>query len=42
VRATYLALAAAEPDRYRILDGSGSVDQTDQAIRELVAPLLDR
>jgi dTMP kinase len=42
VRETYLALAAAEPDRYRILDGSGSVDDTDRAIRELVAPLLDR
>ncbi len=42
VRQTYLDLAAAEPDRYRILDGSGSVDQTDAAIRAVVAPLLDR
>ena len=41
VRMTYLDLATAEPDRYRILDGSGSVDQTDAAIREVVAPLLD-
>ena len=42
VRQTYLDLAAAEPDRYRILDGSGSVDETDQAIRDVVAPLLNR
>jgi dTMP kinase len=42
VRRTYLDLAAAEPDRYRVLDASGSVDDTDAAIRELVAPLLHR
>lgn len=42
VRRTYLALAAAEPDRYRVLDASGSVEATDAAIRELVTPLLDR
>jgi thymidylate kinase len=40
VRQTYLELAAAEPDRYRILDGSGSVEDTDQGIRDLVLPLL--
>lgn len=42
VRRAYLDLAAAEPDRYRILDASGSVDDMDAAIREVVAPLLDR
>ncbi|HEV7200886.1 MAG TPA: dTMP kinase, partial [Candidatus Limnocylindria bacterium] len=42
VRETYLQLAAAEPDRFRVLDGSGSVDETDLAIRAVVAPLLDR
>jgi dTMP kinase len=42
VRRTYLDLAAAEPERYRVLDASGSVDDTDTAIRELVAPLLHR
>jgi dTMP kinase len=42
VRRTYLDLAAAEPDRYRVLDASGSVDDTDAAIRELVTPLLHR
>jgi dTMP kinase len=40
VRGTYLELAAAEPDRYRVLDASGSVEDTDLAIRELVQPLL--
>jgi dTMP kinase len=42
VRRTYLDLAAAEPNRYRVLDASGSVDDTDAAIRELVTPLLHR
>jgi dTMP kinase len=40
VRAAYLALAAAEPGRYRVVDGSGSVDQTDARIRELVGELI--
>ena len=40
VRAAYLALAAAEPGRYRVVDGSGSVDETDAHIRELVGELI--
>ena len=36
VRDAYLALAAAEPDRFEIVDGSGSVDAADAAIREAV------
>ncbi len=40
VRATYLRLAAAEPNRFRVVDGSGSVDEADAAIREIVEPLL--
>ncbi len=40
VRAAYLALAAAEPDRFRVIDGSGSVSAMDAAVTELVAPLL--
>jgi dTMP kinase len=40
VRAAYLALAREEPDRYRLVDGSGSVDASDAAIRDLVQPLL--
>jgi dTMP kinase len=40
IRAGYLELAAAEPERFRVVDGSGSVEATDARIRELVAPLL--
>jgi dTMP kinase len=40
VRAGYLALASAEPDRFRVVDGSGSVAQSDALIREMVSPLL--
>jgi dTMP kinase len=41
VRAAYRRLAAEEPNRFRIVDGSGSVDDADAAIREAVRPLLD-
>jgi dTMP kinase len=37
VRATYLELARAEPDRFEIVDGSGSVADADGAIRRVVA-----
>ena len=40
VRAAYLALAKAEPERYRVVDGAGSVDETDTAIRAVVEPLV--
>jgi dTMP kinase len=40
VRAAYLAIAAEEPDRVRVVDGSGSVPDVDRVIRELVEPLL--
>lgn len=40
VRAAYLALAGAEPQRFRVIDGSGSVASSDAAVREAVAPLL--
>lgn len=40
VRAGYLALAASEPARIRVVDGSGSVADTDCLIRDLVEPLL--
>jgi len=36
VRAAYLALAAEEPDRFETVDGSGSVEEADAAIREVV------
>jgi dTMP kinase len=40
VRQAYLDLAAAEPERFRVVDGSGSVEATDQRIRDLVAPIV--
>lgn len=40
VRAGYLAMAAAEPDRYQIIDGSGSVGVSDALIRKAVERLL--
>ncbi len=40
VRAGYLRLAAEEPDRITVVDGSGSVDDADRAIRRVVEPLL--
>jgi len=40
VRATYLDLAAAEPDRFAIVDGSRSVAEADEAIRRVVAERL--
>lgn len=40
VRAGYLALAATEPERIFVVDGSGSVEQTDTLVRDLVASQL--
>ena len=36
VRRAYLDLAAMEPDRFAIVDGSGSVEEADEAIRAVV------
>jgi dTMP kinase len=40
VRATYRRLADAEPGRFRVIDGSGTVDESDAAIRAIVKPLV--
>ena len=40
VRAAYLGLAAGEPDRFRVIDGGGSVQETDALIRQAVEPLI--
>jgi dTMP kinase len=40
VRQAYLDLATAEPQRFRLIDGSGSVSQMDELIREVVEPLV--
>jgi dTMP kinase len=40
VRKAYLALAAAEPERYRVVDGSGAVAETDALIQDVVEPVM--
>jgi dTMP kinase len=40
VRQAYLDLASAEPGRYRVVDGSGSVGATDELIRAAVEPVI--
>jgi dTMP kinase len=40
VRAAYLQLAADEPERFRVVDGAGRVEDTDAKIRDLVEPLI--
>jgi dTMP kinase len=40
VRAAYLQLAAGEPGRFRVVDGSGRVEETDELIRAAVEPLI--
>jgi len=42
VRQAYLQLASDEPDRFRVIDGSGSVADSDEAIRAVVEPELAR
>lgn len=42
VRRAYIKLAAAEPERFRVLDGAGTVPEVDDAVRELVEPLLSQ
>ncbi len=41
VRNAYLELAAAEPDRVRIIDASGSVNDTHERVMQLVIPYLE-
>jgi dTMP kinase len=41
VREAYLQLAAAEPDRFRIVESSGSVDDTQTQVRQIVLPFLE-
>jgi dTMP kinase len=41
VRSAYLGFARAEPDRFRIVDGSGSVADSDDAIRAAVSAAFD-
>ena len=41
VRHAYLGFATAEPERFRVIDGSGSVDEADAAIRAAVASAFE-
>ncbi len=40
VRDAYLALAGAEPDRFRVIDARGSVEETHRAVMAIVIPFL--
>jgi dTMP kinase len=42
VRRAYLDLAAAEPERVRIIDASGSVDETHTRVMQVVMPILEK
>ena len=42
VRATYLDIARAEPQRYRIIDASGSIDEVQSRIRRVLDELTGR
>jgi dTMP kinase len=40
VRDAYLAIAAADPERVRIIDASGPAENTHARVKEIVAPFL--
>jgi len=40
VRDAYLEIAKREPDRFRVIDARGSVEQTHKAVMEIVIPFL--
>jgi dTMP kinase len=42
VRRAYLELSEAEPERVRIIDASGSVDETHTRVLEVVMPFLEK
>jgi dTMP kinase len=41
VRDAYLKIAAAEPERVRVIDASGSVEETHTQVMRLVMPLIE-
>ena len=41
VRDAYLDIAKAEPERFRIIDARGSVDETHERVLEIVIPFLE-
>ena len=41
VRNAYVEIAKAEPDRFRVIDARGSVDETQRRVMEIVIPFLE-
>lgn len=41
VRNAYVEIARGEPDRFRIIDARGSVDETQRRVMEIVIPFLE-
>ena len=41
VRSAYLEMAAAEPDRFRIINANGSINETHEHVLEIVIPFLE-
>jgi dTMP kinase len=41
VRNAYVEIAKAEPDRFRVIDARGSVDETQRRVMEIVVPFLE-
>jgi len=41
VREAYLALARKEPERFRIIDTNGSLEETHERVKEIVVPFLE-
>ncbi|MGZ5436125.1 MAG: dTMP kinase [Pyrinomonadaceae bacterium] len=41
VRNAYVEIAKGEPDRFRVIDARGSVDETQRRVMEIVIPFLE-
>lgn len=41
VRNAYVEIAKAEPDRFRVIDARGSVDETQRRVMDIVIPFLE-
>ena len=42
VRSAYLAMAEREPDRFRVINSTGSVSETHERVMEVVMPFLEK
>ena len=42
VRSAYLAMAEREPDRFRVVNATGSVSETHERVMEVVMPFLEK